>query len=349
MSFFFYLILSTAILNVKYREIRVNSEGEKDNCMKRKKEVCHTLNFAKTLIQGTGVEFLTDLVSHEDHFLNHMDLLTKIGLSRSEENAYKVARTCFTVSQWLKYKQCYTIAPVLAEDLFTMTDLSFPVDSLKLPFPALYLDLENLNMPPVRGIQTLGIFFVLEEVPYRNDTVASYCSVVILGSGNSGYQYSGITFDFYAEHMETTLEDEIEKLTPGFPESRALIEKAFLFAAYLSAAEPEVTVNPVHERIYQPSEKPKYSSIRKWDVGVRYMKERQKRNSDQTTELSSSSVNRKSPLPHIRRAHWHIYRTGPGRKEVHVKWIAHVTVGIKRVDELPTVIRKKSRKEKLNE
>lgn len=34
-----------------------------------------------------------------------------------------------------------------------------------------------------------------------------------------------------------------------------------------------------------------------------------------------------SPRPHIRRAHWHTYRTGPGRQELKLKWLSPMLVG----------------------
>ncbi|MEW6213482.1 MAG: hypothetical protein AB1631_34625, partial [Acidobacteriota bacterium] len=49
----------------------------------------------------------------------------------------------------------------------------------------------------------------------------------------------------------------------------------------------------------------------------------------------------KSPRPHVRRAHWHAYWTGPldGERKITLKWLSPILVGVDDVDSLPGVIR----------
>jgi hypothetical protein len=49
---------------------------------------------------------------------------------------------------------------------------------------------------------------------------------------------------------------------------------------------------------------------------------------------------RQGPRPHIRRAHWHSYRTGPGRQRLTAKWLAPIPVNFEGSDELPVTVRK---------
>ena len=38
------------------------------------------------------------------------------------------------------------------------------------------------------------------------------------------------------------------------------------------------------------------------------------------------AVHHRSPVTHVRRAHWHTFRVGEGRKKIQVKWLAPVVV-----------------------
>jgi hypothetical protein len=72
-----------------------------------------------------------------------------------------------------------------------------------------------------------------------------------------------------------------------------------------------------------------------WDVGIRYgkaihaAKQEYKKHLVQeqgAQNAQDAQENRKPIRPHIRRAHWHKYHVGKGRKETKVLWIAPVYV-----------------------
>ena len=46
-----------------------------------------------------------------------------------------------------------------------------------------------------------------------------------------------------------------------------------------------------------------------------------------------------SPRGHIRSAHWHAYRVGPGRAEIKIRWLQAIPVNMDFGDDGPTVIR----------
>lgn len=48
---------------------------------------------------------------------------------------------------------------------------------------------------------------------------------------------------------------------------------------------------------------------------------------------------RSSPRAHIRRAHWHTFRTGPGRQESQLRWLPPIPVRLDSLEDLPTTIR----------
>ena len=305
--------------------------------MKRRKENCHPLAFAQKMVDDGTEPFLQDMKECEKTFLKSAKWLIADGLIEDREETKRLAHAAYTCADWLKYKQCYRPSEELSNDLFSMDDLSFPLDQLKLPFPTIYIDFRDLGLPRMKGgAIPLGTFLTLGNVLYGG-LVASCCSILAIGWNGNDYVFGGISFDFYPDHMEGSLEETVEKLSADFSDDRVLLKNALLFAAYLSSSEPDITENESHRKIYRPSAKPKYSSVRKWDVGMRYMKEKERQTQTEQSQ-SKNTKSRQSPRPHIRKAHWHLYRVGPGRKETKVLWIAPVTVGVK--EDLPVVVRK---------
>ena len=128
------------------------------------------------------------------------------------------------------------------------------------------------------------------------------------------------------------------------PESKNL-GKILSLLLYLCSEEPDIPdnfevpalqekrVGPLR-RILPPKE------IRCWPVGVRlgavFRKEMER---DRDIPLSGESVT-VVVRPHVRRAHWHTYRTGPKGSRPVLKWLSPIIVGAKSAgDALPTVVR----------
>lgn len=330
--------------------------------MKRKKDICHALEFAKQAeIEKPWVQ---DLKKCEEAFRRFGPILEKQGYIEEARETQTLARITFTVNRWLKTKQCYSISEALVEYLFTMEDLSFPLDAMHLPFPCFYLDMEPFSgrYKGSRGMKLLGYYVLIDDVPYGSPVVASCCSVVtLLMQENGQYAWGGAAFDYDPEHMELSLNDTVDKITVGMPENRLNIANALLFAAYLSSAQLEVEEDEVQKRIYRPSVKHKYSSVRKWDVGVRYMAEKQAyaKQQEEAGDAGSQGIagaqdadrgkqKRNPPRPHMRKAHWQAYRVGKGRKEKKMLWIPPVAVGMpcstgssKEQRNIPAVVRER--------
>lgn len=201
-------------------------------------------------------------------------------------------------------KQCYIATKELSEDLFTMDGLAFPVCALHMPFRTIYLDWEALEYDPVRDARPLDAFITIGDVPY-GESVVSFCSIVTLALKDGEYAFGGISFDYCPEHMEMTLMETINALTLEFEEERGFIVDALLFAAYLSSDQPDVTENEAQKAVYRPSPRAKYSSVRKWDVGVRYAVEHKKQREEAPSVRMGKGRN--PPRSHIRKAHWQVY------------------------------------------
>ncbi len=82
-----------------------------------------------------------------------------------------------------------------------------------------------------------------------------------------------------------------------------------------------------------PSQRP-----RVWEVGAR-LGAALRRAYAEASEKADAAADRAHPRPHIRRAHWHAYRVGPGRQEVRLHWLPPIPVNVEDFSDLPTVVR----------
>jgi hypothetical protein len=72
-----------------------------------------------------------------------------------------------------------------------------------------------------------------------------------------------------------------------------------------------------------------------WDVGVRLGAALR----HGYTAAQGEGETRAGPRAHIRRAHWHTYRIGPGKAESVLKWLPPIPVNVDDLDGLPATVR----------
>lgn len=324
--------------------------------MKRKKlEEYMPVQFAKNMIQNPESPLYNDVGYCQDFMAKHKDLMHVYELSASDQDCRNIARTLYMVRDWMKTKQAYKITKELADDLFSMDDLTFPANSLRLPYRTIFMDFSGLELP-VTGTQlqgkdyiVYGVFMTLGEVMYYGEP-GTMCGFVTILSPKEGMKegteisYGSIAFDYMETDDGKTLKDRIEELTKNFAGPRDSLIKALLFAAYLSCEQPDIEENEVQKTFYRPSSKVKTSSVRKWDVGIRYTREI--RRHQEEASHSAGIGNGTAKRPHIRKAHWHVYRYGKGRTQKKVLWIPPIEVNCKAKPKLPVVVRRITRMEK---
>ncbi|MBZ0170288.1 MAG: hypothetical protein K8F29_12710 [Kofleriaceae bacterium] len=119
-----------------------------------------------------------------------------------------------------------------------------------------------------------------------------------------------------------------------------LARMALILLLYLSG-EPDMvkTVHPgakPHRDVRMRRKDPeRWADIREptvWDVGVEYRKALERWEIEQTREIATHASDR-SVRPHMRRAHAHLYWTGPGRTEPRVRFVLPIAVKGKQVEE----------------
>jgi hypothetical protein len=100
---------------------------------------------------------------------------------------------------------------------------------------------------------------------------------------------------------------------------------------YLCAENVDLINKPKHPstrmRTFGGIDSPKEPKV--WNVGERIGTTiRKHRNESNQESESRSSGSHSSPRPHIRKAHWHHFWSGKGRKELILKWLPPIPVGI---------------------
>lgn len=116
---------------------------------------------------------------------------------------------------------------------------------------------------------------------------------------------------------------------------------------YLCIDEPEISGNGTMRPRYPVPKKTKRGQrlfaaekAMKWDVGVRMgaaLRQAQAQ-AAAAARTGDTQNDRASPRAHIRRAHWHTYHAGVGRKEARLRWLPPIPVNLVGDVELPAVI-----------
>ncbi|MFA5718562.1 MAG: hypothetical protein WC952_12680 [Desulfobulbaceae bacterium] len=116
-----------------------------------------------------------------------------------------------------------------------------------------------------------------------------------------------------------------------------LCSEAADFGGRMPPALPQPTKTKKGLKIFPPS------APRRWDVGVRIGAALRRAYSEHETGGAGEpgESGRARPRPHVRRAHWHSYWTGPrdGERQAIVKWIPPVPVNVDDIGDLPATVR----------
>ena len=105
---------------------------------------------------------------------------------------------------------------------------------------------------------------------------------------------------------------------------------------YISQPYPSDIVK-IEESNISLDERPKYKQYKNynaWNVGFRYGNAIRNNSTNKVRTSINYYKTHNSPKSHIRKAYWHTYKVGPGRKETIVKWVAPILVNTKDESEI---------------
>lgn len=228
---------------------------------------------------------------------------------------------------WRKSKTIYRFDPDLAAELMeNAEDIVVPTDILdRMPYQCIYIDVK---------CDDISGFFVHKDFDFRKN-VEELRFVLVSEDGTCSTLRMEICQGktFFDSLNETYRQD---KKGFGYMDAIALEAGAIMrysqLVLYLCAENREVSENPTQAKIYKKrsSVHDVIAEVRKWDVGVRTgsairrvkleRKTKEEPGESDTESQDHEAIPGKRKRPHARRAHWHHYRVGKGKKDLILKW-----------------------------
>lgn len=221
----------------------------------------------------------------------------------------------------------------------------------------------NIPCEILRRIPEWCVYVPLPDMPW-DDTVIHGFWAHLEQDANDRREELRLLLDTDAElvpipiHLGTwTLIEAIERslaesVRQGFPIApppdlarmlRASVEPMISMILYLCAENAEIgdgsarPGNPQPKKVKGGMRLFPADKSTTWDVGVRIGAALRAAKQRADTEPGGGSY--ASPRPHIRRAHWHTYRVGPGRVDTVLRWLAPIAVNVDDPGELPATLR----------
>lgn len=238
------------------------------------------------------------------------------------------------VNLWNKNKQVYTFDPELEFALADIEEVRVPVRILdRLPYRTFYVQFSEEG---IFSSNFHGAF--VHFANYEHGYVMFLMRVTEDGKSSTGTSVfvpdnADPDACFIVNYYEDVGKRDVFGPNVDWPEFSMFILNAVL---YLCSENAEIRENAVTKRTYKPSKtiKNKFSEVQMYDCGYVYgstvrmsKKEKKEDKEDSSEENNPKTRVSKSVRPHTRKAHWHHYWVGKGRKKLILKWIAPTTVG----------------------
>jgi hypothetical protein len=245
---------------------------------------------------------------------------------------------------WMQTKTVYRFDPDLFKELSNSTeDDGIPTEILlRLPFKSVFVEVDIkmidqvangffawLNYDPKLKAPELHLHFIDKS----NNTLPL---VLPLNGGSVSNSIKSYFKRLIANTDNTIREISEMRLSETGELVSDMATSAVNALLYLCADNTDLIPRSSSRRD-RPGHIPKEHST--WDVGVRIGAALRKyRDAPAESTLSRTVEDRHAPRPHMRRAHWHHYWTGPrtGERKLILRWLHPVLVGTD--GDLPTVV-----------
>lgn len=266
-------------------------------------------------------QYMADHPGMPEDFGERTEWFREKGYNRDDLAECMITSSCFL--GFRKTKQAYRFHRDLVNDLMGGGPMEFRLTDLHLPFLDLFLDLVGCGMR-IDGNAVDGAY--ISVVMDHGEPVICMLGLIRTGErkGLEEYRLFFASMDGLLHH---TIREQIERTDGGLSGNREFTELVIRCLAYISSEKPDVQdkgMLVVKGTPYRKKQIP--ARVHAWDVGYRYMKEVRKEPEPVAAPPAGSGTHA-SPRPHMRRGHWHTYRTGPGRTERKVVWVAACPVG----------------------
>jgi len=269
--------------------------------------------------------------------------------------AYQEASKIAALLAWRPTQRIYSFEPQFAEALIKSSLKKIPVEALfHMPEWCCYLDFEALDLPrlPSKFKENLtGAWIHLE---YDVNLKIWELRIVAL---LEGVHLMPMALDLRSDDLEECIEMTIERTVSNMIKAgrkdwhiidtpkrinRPFFEICLNLLLYLCSDQPDI-IGP------EISSKPKPKKTKKGyrlfppkhpsEFACGYRIGTALKEAKSMTEKGKMQSARRSPIGHIRRAHWHTFRYGPGKKKTKVRWLPPIPVKLD-LDKtpIPTII-----------
>lgn len=226
---------------------------------------------------------------------------------------------------WRKAKKVYDFSPALADELIKSAqteEMNIPISALALPYWSIYI------RPNIKSWDIDGFFvYYNEDVFDKNEENKKELRFTPLSkSGNA----LPTIYLVQNEAKDICIKDSINAIFPGSSgkELCKIAAQMISLVLYLSAVNADIkrdTTQPFRRTKQVRDIAAEVEHIHVGNkVAIRIKKMRE--HPAARTGGEPLGGHHRSPATHVRRAHWHAFRTGKGRKKIQVKWLAPVIV-----------------------
>lgn len=272
-----------------------------------------------------------------------------------------ISDTIFTSVYWNRYKKIYQFNPAFVHYLSETEAGEIHSDLLKrLPFDSFYIsfggevltDEDRLNLPewaePAIGmfvhiyihdetlhLKTSGKNVRVTYVDYalglvgRNGTTFN----LFCGARNGTVMQDAMSIDNWDEEMRESFGITTPEKVNEIRERQKLQKPFFMIALnacqYLCASNAEIRdlkVSKKDKPVISVNGKKTPVSVQVSNVGYYIGKRFEKMYAESVGDGTRAGASGTKKRPHVRRAHWHHYWTGPGRTVLQVKWLEPIFV-----------------------
>lgn len=249
------------------------------------------------------------------------------------EHAYSSSLKHFIMSKWSLYKTIYRFDPDFYDALINTEDSVFYQDNIRhLPVKCFFVpDPTGKFLGSIIYVELVGSDTEMScnQLSYVEEELAQVSSTSILIHDKQTI-YSAVE-----ENLQAMKEwdSDVKKFSDEEIKSRAFnnLIPPIQIAYYLSAQNAEIKeVKTKKEKRLRRSDG-KIVNIKQWDVGYRIGN---KFREEQKSSTEHSERNGSSPRPHVRRAHWHHFWSGPNKSILIVKWLEPIFVNARSSDDL---------------
>lgn len=254
-----------------------------------------------------------------------------------------LAAKLVSVCEWSTYRQIYRFDHDIVDALCQSDISTLPIDALRqLPYPSLALQGHNLfnTSNSANGIENFCDMILV--------TVAKDALFVTMVVDNDTGNYL-ISFSFQIPENASNAQDILDATDNGIALSnetplepsekdahKRLLKLLLSLLGYIASAPDDIIVQQPNQKKIATAPTPKTPGVADHDtisiVGETVVRQFVKsRDAYERQHENETEQHHKTPTPHMRRAHWHHFWTGPldGKRELICHWIPPTFVNAK--------------------